>query len=205
MPLRNRVTPYGAIIAVADRGLFMGNRGIIHDPTTRTIRRAWASKRWLVCLCDFKARKRNLMFPGSWTELFFLDEATALAAGHRPCFECRRAEAKAFQTAWALGNGGDLPSAKAMDAVLHDERLSGRAKRLHAADRPLSKMPDGTMVGVEQDSFVVVAGNARRWTPAGYEPSRAASACMAVLTPPSTLRALQAGYQPCLHPSALAI
>jgi len=99
MPLQNRVTPYGAIVAVADRGLFMGNRGIIHDPATRMIRRAWMNKRWLVCLCDSKGRRRPLMSPRSWTELFFLDEATAFVTGRRPCFECRQAEAKAFQAA----------------------------------------------------------------------------------------------------------
>src|SRR6185437_8968774 len=202
MPLRNRVTPFGDIIAVADRGLFIGNRGIIHDPATRTIRRAWANKSWLVCLCEFKGRKRRIMAPGRWTELFFLDEATALAAGHRPCFECRRTDAKAFQAAWRRGNGGELPYAKAIDAVLHAERLTGRAKRLHPADRLLSDMPDGTMFAVGADSFLVAAGNVRRWTPAGYVSGSPPSAGSMLLTPPSTVRALMAGYRPCLHPSA---
>jgi hypothetical protein len=203
MPLQNRVTPFGDIIAVADRGLFTGNRGIIHDPVTRTIRRRWAGKSWLVCLCEFKGRKRQLMSPGRWTELFFLDEATALAAGHRPCFECRRAAAKAFQAAWARGNGGNSPLAKTMDAILHAERLSGRAKRLHPVDYPLSEMPDGAMVARGQDSFLVVGGGVLRWTPAGYAAAGEAPGCTALLTPLSTLRALQAGYRPCLHPSAL--
>ena len=205
MPLQNRVTPFGDIVAVANRGLFTGNRGILHDPETRTIKRAWTSKRWLVCLCEFKGRKRSLMAPGRWTELFFLDEATALAAGHRPCFECRRTDAKAFQSAWARGNGAALPSADTMDAILHAERLSGRTKRLHATDRRLTEMPDGAMIAAGQDSFVVIAGSVRRWTPSGYVASGAAPTSTWLLTPPSTERALAAGYGPRLHPSAFAV
>jgi len=204
MPLQNRVTPFGDIIAIPDRGLFTGNRGIIHDPVTRTIRRRWAGKSWLVCLCEFKGRKRTVMSPGSWTELFFLDEATALAAGHRPCFECRRPAARAFQAAWARGNGGALPMAKGMDGVLHAERLSGRAKRVHPLDRALSEMPDGAMVAKGEGSFLVAAGGLRRWTPSGYAPAGEAVGGVVLLTPPSTLRALQAGYRPSLHPSAFA-
>ena len=153
MALQNRVTPFGDIVAVPDRGLFIGNRGIIHDAATRTIKRRWAHKNWLVCVCEFKGGRRSMMSPGHWTELFFLDEATALAAAHRPCFECRRADAKAFRAAWARGNSSTLPRAKAMDAVLHAERLSGRAKRLHPVDQDL---PDGAMVAVDSDSFVII-------------------------------------------------
>jgi hypothetical protein len=201
MPLQNRVTPFGNIVAIADRGLFTGNRGIIHDPVTRTIRRRWAGKAWLVCLCEFKGRKRQLMSPGSWTELFFLDEATALAAGHRPCFECRRVAAKAFQAAWARGNGGSIPLAKVMDAALHTERLSGRARQPHIVDRPLSELPDGAMVASGQDCFLVVGGGILQWTPSGYTTVDKVPTCTTLLTPPSTLRALQDGYRPDLHPS----
>ena len=204
MPLQNRVTPFGDIIAVPDRGLFTGNRGIIHDPVTRTIKRRWSSKAWLVCLCEFKGKRRQVMSPGTWTELFFLDEATALAAGHRPCFFCRRQAAKAFQASWAAGNGGIPPLASAMDAILHAERLSGRTRRLHAIDRPLSDFPNGTMVARGPESFVLADGGVWRWRSSGYVALSKPPECTALLTPPSTLRALQAGYRPLLHPTALA-
>ena len=105
MPLQNRVTPSGDIIATPHRGLFTGNRGIIHDPATKTLTRRWASKAWLTCVCEFRGRRRKVMGGRSWTELFFLDEATAFAAGHRPCFFCRRDDAKRFRAAWEAGNG----------------------------------------------------------------------------------------------------
>ena len=205
MPLQNRVTPFGDIIAVADRGLLIGNRGILHDPATRTIRRAWSNKRWLVCLCDFKGRRRSLMSPGRWTELFFLDEATALAAGHRPCFECRRADAEAFRAAWALGNGVPRPKAAGIDSILHAERLLQREKRLHPLPLAMSALPDGAMISTGGTSFLVTAGHLLRWTPAGYEAGTAEPQLPMLLTPPSTLRALAAGYQPHLHPSALTL
>ena len=101
MPLQNRVTPFGDIVATPERGTFTGNRGIIHDPHTKTLlSKRWSSPAWLICLCDFRGRRRDVMATRSWTELFFLDEATALAAGHRPCFYCRRMEANAFRAAW---------------------------------------------------------------------------------------------------------
>src|SRR5512132_1459143 len=112
MPLQNRVTPFGDIVAIPERGLFTGNRGIIHDPATRTLlNRRWTTKAWIVCTLDWQGRRREPMAGRSWTELFFLDEATALAAGHRPCFYCRRAAAKAFRNAWAEGQGIALPLA----------------------------------------------------------------------------------------------
>src|SRR5215831_9238681 len=105
-PLQNRVTPFGDVVAITQRGLFIGNRGIIHDPATKTLLgRRWTTKAWLVCVLDYKGRHREVMGGRSWTELFFLDEAVALAAGHRPCFFCRRAAAEAFRTAWGKGKG----------------------------------------------------------------------------------------------------
>src|SRR5579872_6956301 len=119
MPLQNRVTPFGDIVAIPQRGIFTGNRGIIHDPATRTLlKKRWAAKAWLICRCDFKGRRRLVMGGRSWTELFFLDEAVALAAGHRPCFFCRRAAAKDFRNAWAKATAGPVPRAMEMDAVL---------------------------------------------------------------------------------------
>src|SRR5450631_1559254 len=146
MPLQNRVTPTGDIIATPHRGLFTGNRGIIHDPATKTLTRRWAGKAWLTCLCDFRGRRREVMARRSWTELFFLDEATALAAGHRPCFFCRRDDANRFRAAWQAGNGVGSVGARDIDAVLHRERLDGRAKRLHALPVPRQQLPDGAML-----------------------------------------------------------
>src|SRR5271154_1588180 len=132
MPLQNRVTPWGEILAVPQRGLFTGNRGIIHDPATKPLlRKRWASPAWLTCVCEFRGRRREVMGGRSWTELFFLDEATALAAGHRPCFYCRREDANAFRAAWEEGNRVSDVNAPGMDEVLHRERLNGRDKRLH--------------------------------------------------------------------------
>jgi hypothetical protein len=133
MHLQNRVTPFGDIVAIPQRGMFTGNRGIIHDPATKSLlSRRWASKTWLVCSCEYKGRHRKVMAGRSWTELFFLDEAIALSAGHRPCFLCRRAAAKAFRAAWASATGAKEPSAAAIDDVLHRERLEGAASRLSA-------------------------------------------------------------------------
>jgi hypothetical protein len=202
MPLQNRVTPFGAIVALSERGLFTGNRGILHDSKTRTLKRRWANKRWLICLCEFKGRQRTVMGQGSWTELFFLDEATALAAGHRPCFECRREDAEKFRAAWAAGNGGPKPSAEAMDAVLHTERLAGRDKRLHSLGCPIADLPDGTMIGAGSVAFLVFRNEIWRWNPSSYEIARNELEGAALLTPPSTLRTLVAGYQPRLHSSA---
>src|SRR3954470_11812514 len=147
MPLQNRVTPFGEIVAMPQRGMFTGNRGIIHDPTTRTLlNRRWTSKAWLTCLCEFRGRRRAVMARRSWTELFFLDEAVALAAGHRLCFFCRREWAEAFRSAWALGRAVKMPAAAEMDAVLHGERLDRGRKRLHALLAPADELPDGSVI-----------------------------------------------------------
>ena len=204
MPLQNRVTPFGEIVAVAERGMFTGNRGIIHDPETRTLlKRRWASRAWLICVCDYKGVRRQVMGRKSWTELFFMDEATALAAGHRPCFECRRTDANAFRSAWSEGGvAGPLPKAGGMDTVLHQERLNGRAKRIHPLDSHVPDLPNGAMVAGPDGAYVVAGGKALRWTPAGYVAEPRVREVLGLLTPPSTLRALRAGYRPVLHPSA---
>ena len=203
MPLQNRVTPTGDIIATPHRGLFTGNRGIIHDPATKTLlTRRWASQAWLTCVCEFRGRRREVMGGRSWTELFFLDEATALAAGHRPCFFCRRDDAIRFRAAWEEGNGVARVRARDIDAVLHRERLSGGKKRLHPSTMPLEELPDGAMVQQGTESFLMVRGRALLWSPAGYRQASNAPQDAMLLTPPSTVRALGAGYQPLLHPSA---
>jgi hypothetical protein len=203
MPLQNRVTPTGEIIATPHRGLFTGNRGIIHDPATKTLlKRRWSSPAWITCLCEFRGRWREVMGGRSWTELFFLDEATSFAAGHRPCFYCRRDDAKRFRAAWEAGNGLSGVRAKEMDAALHRERLDRGRKRLHPLPMPLAKLPDGAMVRQGRESFLIAQGRALTWSPAGYNETESALADAMLLTPPSTLRALAAGYRPVLHPSA---
>jgi hypothetical protein len=202
-PLQNRVTPTGDIIATPHRGMFTGNRGIIHDPATRTLTRRWASQAWLTCLCEFKGRRREVMGGRSWTELFFLDEATALSAGHRPCFFCRRDDANRFRAAWEEGNGVRRVLARDIDAVLHRERLSGAKKRLHAVQMPLEELPDGAMLQEGAESFLIVRGGALLWSPAGYRKAPNAIKDAMLLTPPSTLRALLAGYRPVVHKSVV--
>jgi hypothetical protein len=202
MPLQNRVTPTGDIIATLHRGMFTGNRGIIHDPATKTLTRRWASPAWLTCVCEFRGRRRDVMGGRSWTELFFLDEATSFAAGHRPCFFCRRADALRFRAAWEKGNGVTGILAPDMDAVLHRERLEGRKKRLHPLPVALKQLPDGAMIQEGVESYLIARGRMLLWSPAGYREAKHAIKDAALLTPPSTLRALMAGYKPLLHPSA---
>jgi len=211
MPLQNRVTPFGDLIATPHRGMFTGNRGIIHDPATKTLlKRRWSSPAWLTCVCEFRGRRREVMGGRSWTELFFLDEATAFAAGHRPCFFCRRDDANRFRAAWENGNGLSNLHAGEIDAVLHRERLERKRKRLHALEVPLTRLPDGAMVGVGEESFLIVQGQPLMWSVAGYREAKWATERMMseeaneparLLTPPSTVRAFSAGYLPVLHAS----
>lgn len=201
MPLQNRVTPVGDIVATPERGLFTGNRGIIHDPATRRLlNRRWTNPAWIVCALRWRDVRRTVMGPGSWTELFFLDEATALAAGHRPCFFCRRAAALDFQARFPTG--GAPPKAGEIDGLLHAERLDGRGKRLHALAIPASELPDGAMVLHEGAPHLILDGRARRWSHAGYGAPVPAPADARLITPPSTVATLRAGYRPVLHPSA---
>jgi hypothetical protein len=201
MPRQNRVTPYGELIAVPDRGLFWGNRGVLHDDQGRLVRYSRA-RAWLICVLEFKGRRRTLMTPGRLTELFFLDEATGLAAGHRPCGECRRSDYQAFKRAFGAGSGG----APEMDARLHADRLvRPGVRRSYVAS--LSALPDGTMIEVSGRPWLVYEGGLLVWTPGGYESRRVAepSAEVTVITPRATVAALAAGYRPVVHPSAEAL
>lgn len=203
MPLQSRVTPYGELIADGARGLFMGNRGgRIHDDAQRLTARRWASKQWICCALDFKSRHRKVWGNG-YTELFFLDEVTALAAGHRPCFECRRSHAIAFSQAWSRAHGHRL-RAPEMDAVLHAERLDGRAKRTHHGN--IADLPDAAMMVCEGTAFAIRGKTILRWSPAGYVESRErpSSRIVGLLTPPSIVEVLSNGYVPRWHPSAIA-
>jgi hypothetical protein len=205
MPLQNRVDPFGELVADPARGLLMGNRGgRLHDADRRLGPRRWASKLWICCRLEFKVRHRTVWGDG-YTELFFLDEVTALAAGHRPCFECRRRDAEAFAAAWARAQRmGVRPRAPEMDDVLHAERLDGRAKRLHR--QKLDALPDGAFVTMGEDAFAVRGDALLRWTPAGYDTRkpRPRGVTVDVLTPPAILAVLKAGYRPQWHPSAEA-
>ncbi|MFI5013212.1 MAG: hypothetical protein ACHQAY_12790 [Hyphomicrobiales bacterium] len=200
MPLQNRVTPFGDIVATPERGTLFGNRGgRFHDPATRSLaKRRFASRRWICCELRFKDRRRAVFGKG-YTELFFLDEATALAAGHRPCFECRRAEAVSFREAFALGNRLEAsPLADEMDRRLHAERRSPRP-----AIDDWRSLPDGAMVAQGTGASLVLSGALLPWTPAGYLPaSNLPRMPLFLLTPPAIVAALRAGYSPRLHPSA---
>jgi hypothetical protein len=203
MPLQNRVTPFGDLSASPARGTFMGNRGgrFHTDAKTLTARR-WASRQWICCVLDFKGRQRDV-WGRYYTELFFLDEPTALAAGHRPCFECRRKEAQAFAAMWQQARRLPAPpKADEMDNVLHAERLRGRAKRLHCGD--IDALPDGAFVALKEGAFAVRGAALLRWTPQGYDGGRQRPRGVAVdvLTPPAILAVLSAGYKPHWHPSA---
>ncbi|MDD9925320.1 MAG: hypothetical protein OXR03_05805 [Rhodospirillaceae bacterium] len=204
MPLQNRVTPTGEIVAVPDRGLFMGNRGVLHDENKRLGRRRWVLKAWLICKLDFKGRRRTVMTPRRYTELFFLDEASAIAAGHRPCYECRRSDFRDWQIAWHADKGlADLPRAPEMDVFLHGERGVPRARTQQVWDAECHDLPDGTFVIYDGGPHLVQAAGLRPWSWQGYgslvEPP---SGTVAVLTPPSSVATLRAGYRPVLHPSA---
>jgi hypothetical protein len=203
MPLQNRVTPFGELIAVPARGTLFGNRGgrFHTDAKTLTARR-WASRQWICCVLDFKGRQRDV-WGRFYTELFFLDEPTALAAGHRPCFECRRKEAEDFAEHWRVAHRlRRRPYAFEMDEVLHRERLQGRSKRLHR--RGIDGLPDGAFVAVREDAFAVRGDRILRWTPKRYdaEKPRPRGGTVDVLTPPAILAVLSAGYKPRWHPSA---
>jgi hypothetical protein len=198
MALRNRVTPLGDLIAHPARGLVYGNRGCLHDDCGE-IRRRFATRRWIACRLEFKGWHRELMMqPGKFTELFFLDEATALAAGHRPCALCRREDYRRFLD--IVGAAG----ADEIDERLHAERLAGRRRRLHPA--VLDELPDGSFVLHGDEPSLVLGGRLLRWTPAGYREQRVPpDRRVQTITPPSLVELLRAGWEPAvplLHRSA---
>src|SRR4051812_26677890 len=204
MALQNRVDPFGELIATQARGTLFGNRGGRFHRDDRTLgKRRWASRQWICCVLSFKGRHRAVWGRG-YTELFFLDEVTALAAGHRPCFECRRAAAKAFAEKWARAKSVPAPRAPEMDIVLQSERLDGRAKRTH--DMQIEDLPDGAMLARADEShaaFAVRGSKLLRWSESGYVEAIIRSRGVAsVLTPPGIIAVLAAGYQPQWHPSA---
>ena len=198
MPLQNRVQPTGEIVAHPARGLFVGNRGRIHRDDRTLGGRRWTTHGWVTCLLSFRGRQREVMGRG-WTELFFLDEAVALAAGHRPCAECRRADYRRFQDAWRAAHR-QAPAAPAMNARLHADRVErgSRAQQRHV-DR-LGNMPDGTFVLWRDGAALVAAGRLHPFAPGGYGAGQAADldSRLTVLTPRCTVAVLHAGYRPLL-------
>ncbi|MCR5858488.1 hypothetical protein [Mesorhizobium sp. J428] len=212
MPLQNRVDPFGEIHAVPARGMFTGNRGVIHDPATKTLlKRRWTTRAWILCECDFRGRRREVMGRNSptggagWTELFFLDEATALAAGHRPCFYCRRDRATEFARCFAAGQGRETITAPEMDAVLYKERWASRQGHDRDGGIPgssLSALPAGAMVAANGQAYGKSDAGWLEWSFQRWLPASEPAADAVLLTPGSTVRALTQGYAPVWHPSA---
>ena len=210
MPKQNRVNPYGEIIATTAHGTMMGNRGILHNDQQQIIR-PYKGKAWIICLLEFKGRRRSVMSPGKYTELFFLDEATALAAGHRPCFECQRERAKAFRDAWITANpdkveGSSLRMGQ-IDEVLHMERLTTqwRTKNQHKQTyfAPIDELPNGTFIEWQGQPCLVWDTFLYPWTVDGYQPPipRPIQEHTVVLTPRATVKTLACGYAPLVHQS----
>jgi len=204
-PLRNRVTPLGELVADPARGLVYGNRGCLHDDEGR-IRRRYNGKLWIACRLEFRGWRRTpLLQPGRFTELFFLDEATAFAAGHRPCALCRREDYRRFQALWA-GNHDGPALAVAMDARLHDERVDPQTRGRRFHDVRYEGLPDGAFVVHDGDPWLVLGPELCRWTPAGYtERTPRPSGTATLVTPPSLVEVLRTGWRgvvPLLHPTA---
>ncbi len=200
MPLQNRVLPTGEIAAHPARGLLMGNRGRLHTPARTLAGRRWTTTTWVACALCFNNRRRTVWGPNSYTELFFLDEAVALAAGHRPCAECRRADYRRWQSAWQRAHG-EAPTAPVMNARLHADRVDGRGQRRFLA--PVEDLPPGSFILADGAAWLVGPAALHRFAPEGYGVTRPrGSGRVTVLTPACTVAVLAAGYLPMLHPTA---
>jgi len=207
MPLQNRVTPFGEIVAHPARGLYLGNRGVLHDAHKTLGRARWRMPHWVTCVLAFKGRHRAVMTPRRYTELFFLDEAVALAAGHRPCAECRRADYNRFRDAFAAAHGikGRL-YAKEMDAILHPARVERATRAQVRHRRALAGLPDGAFVARDETPGTAFLAWGERLLPyefGRYGPARPRTdETVTVLTPAPTVATLAAGYEVRIHPSA---
>jgi len=205
--LQNRVRPTGEIVADPSRGLLMGNRGCLHGPDGRLGAARWRSKAWICCALEWKGVRRDPIPPGRWTALFFLDEATALSAGHRPCAYCRRADFIAFAEAWGSAHRlAGRPRAAQMDERLHAERIEGGSRRQMTRRASLGELPDGAMVRLRGVAGLLVGGRILPWSFAGYGAAVAPTPTSTVelLTPPATVATIASGYTPRLHPSAMS-
>jgi hypothetical protein len=198
--LQNSVNPHGDIIKTSARGTWLGNRGQLHN-SGKTILRPFKHKAWIICLLQFKGRHRQVMAPNLWTELFFLDEATAFSAGHRPCFECRREDAKRFKAAWLSGNReynfpDNVPIGR-IDEIIHCERINqDNSKMTYEAD--INDLPDGTFIEIAGEAYLLAAHNIYKWSPGGHNEGRPLpdDGKVCVLTPRSVVNAFRCGYRP---------
>lgn len=210
MPKQNRMTPKGELVADPSRGTFMGNRGILHDAEGQIGHRTWRHRNWIICLTEFKGRKRPIMAPNRYTELFFLDEATALAAGHRPCPECRRRAYSEYRA--ALQKSGGLPTAAEageLDALLHAERAWPGKFRQRTWIATVAELPNGAMIEADDRILLVAGDRLLEWSFQGYrnaiETRELDGRSVTVLTPKTNVSALMGGYQPGIHASAHAL
>jgi hypothetical protein len=198
--LQNRVDPFGSIIRTPARGAWTGNRGILHDEA-KQIKHFFKLKAWITCVLHYKDKRRQVMSPNTWTELFFLDEATAFSAGHRPCFFCRHAGAMHFKQAWLAGNPqhgfNEKVSIQEIDKVLHQERLT-KTKQKQTYTAGIETLPNGTFISMDADAYLVKDARLQLWSPFGYVRAieRPLSGTVTVLTPPSIVNAFRAGYIP---------
>lgn len=196
--LQNRINPLGEIIITAARGAWMGNRGLLHNDKKEIVR-PFRLLAWITCVLEFKARKRAVMSPGLYTELFFLDEATAFSAGHRPCFECRREDFRRFKQYWLLGNPAyhfnEKTSISEIDAILHKERMDANKSKI-TFESEIGLLPNGTFVLLDEKPFLIKGDELYAWTPAGYETgiTKPDKMVVHVLTPASIVNTFKAGY-----------
>lgn len=198
--LQNRIDPFGNIIRTPAKGAWMGNRGVLHDDK-KEIRHVFKSKAWITCTLEYKGNRREVMSPNTWTELFFLDEATAFSAGHRPCFLCRNQDAKNFKSHWIKGNPGygftDHTSIREFDSILHRERIDkDKQKRTH--EEEINLLPNGSFISIQDQPYLVKDTHLHLWTSFGYEQfiDRPASGKAVLITPPTIVNAFRAGYLP---------
>ncbi len=209
MPKQNRVTPFGDIVAIPERGGWMGNRGLLHDPQ-QVIRRSWRLKAWITCKLSFKERQREVMSPGKYTELFFLDEVTAMAAGHRPCAECRREDYRRFKSLWLSANQDMLPKENPrigeIDAIIHRERIDLQGNKV-LFEANIDSLPDGVFIISPTDDkpALIWRQKIHTWTPNGYIGNLPLpnNVIVRVLTPGTLVKTIAAGYQPTVHSTIL--
>lgn len=198
--LQNRVNPFGNIIRTEARGIFMGNRGVLHNDDKEIVR-PYKIKTWITCVLAFKNRRRPVMAPNRYTELFFMDEATSFAAGHRPCFECRKATAHQFKSLWLKGNPdkgfNEKTLIKEIDNILHTERIDAHNLKVTFEERP-DTLPDGTFVSIGEEPYLLNKGLLYLWSPDGYSAGihLPESGKLPVLTPASIVNTFRAGYVP---------
>lgn len=198
--LQNRVDPSGSIIKTPARGTWMGNRGVLHNDKQEIIC-PFKLKAWITCRLEFKGRKRLVMVPNRYTELFFLDEATSFAAGHRPCFECRRDDSDKFKALWLKGNPeyhfDEKTSIKKIDDILHKERMK-RDRSKVTYEEKINSIPDGTFILIEGNAYLFFKNKIYLWSPFGYDKGIdfPKTNKLTVLTPKSVVNIFRAGYLP---------